>query len=140
MARLRKGAFFVTDLDPCKMETVALRRAIEEWVRASEATRHFQVNKPCDPNRVEPHAQSFIMNQLINSRLSFIAHKIRKIIFLHLKLNNDALVIFLKFLINIQLAIQILREENFADLPHTLAYLKFFTKSLWSFIHACSTV
>ena len=36
----------MTDLDPCKMETEELRRAIDEWVRASEATLHFQINKP----------------------------------------------------------------------------------------------
>lgn len=32
--------------DPCQPQIEELRRAIEEWVRASEATLHFQVSSP----------------------------------------------------------------------------------------------
>lgn len=40
---------------PCEEQGAALRKAIDEWVKAAEATREYLVGMPSDPHaQVEP--------------------------------------------------------------------------------------
>ena len=50
--------------DPCRSEKETYQRAMEEWLKASEAARKWIGTKPLDPDRLAPNPPKYVREML----------------------------------------------------------------------------